>query len=426
MRLDVDKEKQVVLKKHIHAIHCSNNLTLVQRKLFNALLYKAYSELPYKSQFEIKTRELCKMIGYNSNDYKALKKALLGLVTTAVHWNVTNNELSQSEHWKVSSILASAELYDGRCIYEYSTMIKNLFYQPEMYGRINIHLIAQFKSSYALALYENCIRYQGLPQTPWFEIDIFRVLMGVVGNKYPAFNDFKKRVLNKAVEEVNRLCPLNITPEVERKNQKVTRVRFKLNKLLLDNEATTSGYTKDGKLITTLCDSFGFSLIAANKLLSDYEIDYVEEKVGMILQSDSYKSGGIRALAAYLIESLRKDYKPNVSSKQVIDEKSRINVEQEKALVLSEKANKEQYSNFIKKAVKTYLQAISNPDYQSLLQDFVKQQNAVIKKWYKKNGLEHAAVNASFNQFVLQTKIQPMQYILSYEEFCIKAKDTVQ
>jgi len=235
MTLNIVREnnsKYLELKKHVNAIHCTNNLTLVQRKLFNALLFSAYPKLPHKTRFQIHTRQLCNLIGYNSNDYGKLKRALLGLVTIAIEWNVIDTLTGKEKNWKASSILASAELEGGHCYYEYSHMMKDFLYQPEIYGRIDMLLVAQFKSSYGLALYENCVRYQGLPQTPWFPLDIFRKLMGVFGEKYSAFKDFKKRVINIAVDEVNALSPISVDAEIERKNQKATRIRFKLARSL--------------------------------------------------------------------------------------------------------------------------------------------------------------------------------------------------
>src|ERR1700722_14947562 len=87
----------VEIKKHVNAIHSSNNISLVQRKVFNALLYNAYHDLPKKSQYEIPVRLLAELIGYDSNDQKKLKNSLMGLITTAIEWNVldsTDNDSS--------------------------------------------------------------------------------------------------------------------------------------------------------------------------------------------------------------------------------------------------------------------------------------------------------------------------------------------
>ena len=192
--LALKDERNLELKKHINTIHCSNNLSLVQRKLFNALLFNAYPDLPHKQRFEISSRKLCELIGYKSKDTGKLKSALLGLITTAIEWGVIECATAQQTKWKASAILTSAEFSGGLCSYEYSQLMKDFLYQPEIYGRISVLLLSKFKSSYGLALYENCVRYQGLPQTPWFTLESFRKLMGVSDEKYLVFKDFKKRV----------------------------------------------------------------------------------------------------------------------------------------------------------------------------------------------------------------------------------------
>ena len=40
-----EKKKALELKKHVAVIHSSNKLTLLQRKIANALLFNAYEEL---------------------------------------------------------------------------------------------------------------------------------------------------------------------------------------------------------------------------------------------------------------------------------------------------------------------------------------------------------------------------------------------
>ena len=68
--------------------------------------------------------------------------------------------------------------------------MKELLHRPEMYGRLNMLVQAKFQSTYGLALYENCIRYQNIDKTPWFDILQFRKLMGIEENKYK----IKKRI----------------------------------------------------------------------------------------------------------------------------------------------------------------------------------------------------------------------------------------
>jgi len=415
---NLDKQKE--LKKHVNAIHCTNNLSLVQRKLVNALLYNAYPNLPHYNKFQIPVRSLCNLIGYNSNDYNKLKTALIGLITIAIEWNVIDCNTGTERKWKASSILSAAELSGGLCTYEYSQIMKELLYQPEIYGKIDVKTLSKFKSGYGLALYENCIRYQGLKQTPWFPLEVFRKLMGVLGEKYPAFKDFKKRVLNIAVDEVNRVSKITILPEIETKNKKVTKIRFLISKdTLTQRQMDINDLLKDD-IKETLLTSFNLSAQAVDSLLSQYSSGYISEKVDLIIQSDNFKQGKIRGLAGYLIDSLRKDYQLSQSSKIVINE-------QQKQIELAkiEKKEKEDklqinYDKYIRNKVEQYLSSISDSDNQQLKNEFIhetKTKNQIMYQWYLKYNFDHVGIKACFYDFILRHRSNDVGSITSFEEF---------
>jgi plasmid replication initiation protein len=420
MNLAVSDEKKVELKKHVNAIHCSNNLSLVQRKLFNALLFNAYPDLPHKPRFQIHTRDLCKLIGYNSNDYGKLKKALLDLITIAIEWNVIDCTTGHEKQWKASSILASAELSSGTCWYEYSHIMKELLFQPEIYGRINIDLVSKFKSSYGLALYENCIRYQGLPQTPWFPIEVFRKLMGVFGDKYIIFKDFKKRVLNIAVDEVNSIAHIFISPEIERQNQKVIKIRFKLSKNQSLDKGRVQNVSADEDLIVCLTNTFGFSQPLIDDILAKYDQKYIKEKIALVIQSESFLAGKIRALSAYLVEALKKDYKSGKSSKIIVDENRKQKSAVELAAKEKEKNREARYNNYLQKKLGSFLSSLSQDQYLNLIHEFdinMKGQVVIFQKWYREQGLEHPAIKAFFHNFIKETQKDRLGEVLSYEDF---------
>lgn len=422
MNLAMVSEKKIELKKHVNAIHCSNNLTLVQRKLFNALLFNAYPELLHKPRFQISARDLCSLIGYNSNDYGKLKKALLGLITIAIEWNVIDCESGKEKKWKASSILSAAELANGICVYEYSYIMKELLFQPEIYGRIDVKLMSQFKSGYGLALYENCIRYQGLPQTPWFPLDIFRKLMGVFDEKYQAFKDFKKRVLNIAVKEVNSLSQIHVMPEVERQNQKVTQIRFKLSTNKSNKVALIDINKTDTKLEGLLKNTFGLSYRLISELYEKYDIDYIREKINIIMASNNFLEGKIRGLAGYLIDSLRKDYKVSKSSRTLINEQRMKKEQEEKSKSDKEEMRKSKYEKYVRDKISKYISSLSKQAKDELVTDFeksLKLNNHICYVWYMKNGFEHTGVRACFYVFVKEHRKNKVGEIMSFEEFTI-------
>ena len=52
-------------------------------------------------------------------------------------------------------------------------------------------------------------------------MDLFKKLMGVPAGKYDIFRDFKRRVLDKAIDEVNTYSDLVIESEFQREGRKL-------------------------------------------------------------------------------------------------------------------------------------------------------------------------------------------------------------
>lgn len=311
--MDKGKERRE-LKKHAATIHCSNTLSLLQRKVSNALLYHAYPELMSKEEHEITVKQLCRLIGYAGNNHAVIREALRGLISTVIEWNLIDNKTG-NENWTASSILASVSLEGPMCYFAYSPRMKQLLYSPSMFGKIDLVIQSRFRSSYGLALYENCIRYRGLPNTKWFEIDLFKKLMGVNPGLYDIFRDFKRRVLDKAVDEVNMYSDLTVTPEYLKEGRRVVRVRFSLKdrakRTRLGDRGRVSAKALESLtgLKQTLTKQFGLSEIQADELMATYPKEYLLDKIAMLQASSSFKRGKVKSKAGYLITAIRQDFK---------------------------------------------------------------------------------------------------------------------
>jgi hypothetical protein len=311
------------LKKHAASIHCSNTLSLLQRKISNALLYHAYKELMLKEEHEISVKQLCKLISYHGNNHSAIREALKGLLSTVIEWNVVNDSTG-TEDWTASSIIASVSLKGPLCFYAYSPRMKQLLHSPSMFGKINLVIQSRFKSSYGLALYENCIRYRGLPTTKWFDLLTFRKLMGVPEGKYNVFRDFKKRVLDKSVEEVNANSDLLVEVELNREGRQVTRLRFLLKerekKIRLgggmkkeEGETWPSRDAIDDVEIlkVKLLNQYGLSADQVDLMIDEYSMNFINEKISLIESSKNYQEGRVQNLAAYLLSALKNNFQKN-------------------------------------------------------------------------------------------------------------------
>lgn len=308
------KEHKRELKKHAATIHCSNTLSLLQRKITNALLFHAYKELMLKEEHIITVKQLCRLIGYHGNNHAVIREAFKGLISTVIEWNLIN-DVSGTENWTASSILASVSLEGPLCYYAYSPRMKQLLHSPSMFGKIDLVIQSKFRSSYGLALYENCIRYRGLPHTKWFDMELFKKLMGVPVGKYDVFRDFKRRVLDKAIDEVNMYSDLIITPDYIREGRRVVRVRFKLKerakRTRLGNKTPLTQpllIHENDELKTKLFSVFAFTAEQVDEIMTAYDAQFILEKVKMVEESKAFQQGKIKNIAAYLISAIKNNY----------------------------------------------------------------------------------------------------------------------
>lgn len=219
------KENRQILKKHVSAIHINAKLSLLQRKLVNALLYNAYDGLLTDNQHSISTSVLCEMIGFDSKNLAYLKASLKGLMETVVEFDVMEDDGEQS--WEAMVLLPYAKIKGGTCSYRYERSLAEKLYHPDMYSKINLSVLREMNSSHALVLYENCFRFVDIGHTSWWDVDIFRKLMAV--DQMPSYKPFKalnRNVIQPAMKEVNKLSNIHVEMETRMKGRSVTGLRF--------------------------------------------------------------------------------------------------------------------------------------------------------------------------------------------------------
>jgi hypothetical protein len=244
--------------------------------------------------------------------------------------------------------------------------------------------------------------------------------MGVFDGKYQAFRDFKKRVLDIGIKEVNIISPICVSPEIERINQKVTRIRFRLKNNFDESTPRLNKIFIDKELNQILTDTFGFSEQMVVEINSKYDVSYIREKIAIITKSESFISGKIRGLAGYLIEALKKDYKISKSSNDVINEHTKLQEAQEREKKEKEGKQAQRYKEYINKKINTYLSNLTEEQKMELMDkfgNFMNEQNSILRNWYRKHGLEHPAIKGSFHNFIVENKQNESETILSMEEY---------
>ncbi|TAK74151.1 MAG: RepB family plasmid replication initiator protein [Gammaproteobacteria bacterium] len=434
------KEGKKELKKHAATIHCSNTLSLLQRKITNALLYHAYKELLLKEEHEITVKQLCRLIGYQGNNHAAIKEALRGLISTVVEWNLIDDKTG-AENWTASSMLASVCLDGPLCHYAYSPRMKQLLHSPSMFGKIDLVIQSRFRSSYGLALYENCIRYRGLPHTKWFEMELFKKLMGVPSGKYDIFRDFKRRVLDKAVDEVNTYSDLIVAADFIREGRKVVKVRFKLKERA---KKTRLGTTQAAKRLTVKGDDEGLKAVLLQEfhlseeqieeLLTAYDSQFVQDKVTLIKKSKPFREGKIDNLAAYLFSAIKRNYQQPKSRQEPVAESQEVKLERELAEIQRQvEETLFAYRMYREKAIDEVIQALPIYQKNDFMRQFYQFAEPVVQtilqlqrnKYSRNNIHESPQIKALMRKFAVREI--DLLALPSFEEFLVQqAEDKIE
>lgn len=89
----------------------------------------------------------------------------------------------------------------------------------------------KFKSVYSVRLYELLAQWKNadMRKMPIFELDKLRGQLGIAINQYQVIADFKKRVLDKAISEINEHSDLVVSYEQIKKGRVISGFKFKIS-----------------------------------------------------------------------------------------------------------------------------------------------------------------------------------------------------
>ena len=87
---------------------------------------------------------------------------------------------------------------------------------------------ASMDSIYSVRLYELLVQWVAAKNTPLFDLDKFRNQLGVEDHEYKRMGNFKLRVLDLAVKEINEKSDIKVTYSQVKKGRTITGFKFKV------------------------------------------------------------------------------------------------------------------------------------------------------------------------------------------------------
>ncbi len=96
----------------------------------------------------------------------------------------------------------------------------------EFFTKYLLEQTAQMNSNYSVRLYELLIQWRSKGKTPLFELEIFRKQLGLEPNQYNLMHNFKKRVLETSIKEINEKSDIKASYKQIKRGKKIIGFEF--------------------------------------------------------------------------------------------------------------------------------------------------------------------------------------------------------
>lgn len=345
--------------KHVGAIHISNTLSLLGRKVSNVLLLNAWNNLIDQEVHTISIRDLADAVGLDSNDLNVIKNALGTLVDTSLVWNVIGKD--KKNVWSKSSILGSVQIVEGTgiCSYTYPLHLRELLRNPNIFARINLLIQRQLDSKYSLALWEFASGELAVSKcgageqctTDWIDLGKVHEILGSTDESYQEYKIFNQRILKPAISEINKISNLEIfNTESMREKRKITALRFSISpkdsyqlppgteipSLLSEQTPALPLSVNDDKdnLVLSLMEQ-GFEEKVARGIVRGYSAERIAENLDWAVKQ--INSGRpVERPAGFITSAIRRDFvaPERVKRKKTVEVKQHEQSKQEREAII--------------------------------------------------------------------------------------------
>ena len=225
-------KNELVVKDNL-LINASYNLEVTEQRLILLAIINARQTgngITADSKLEIHASDYASRFDVtNDGAYRALKNAVL---------NLFDRQFSFKEEDKNGKIGTVKSRWVSRIKYIDDSATLEITFAPDvvpLITRLEQHFtsyqmkqVAQLTGKYAIRLYELLIAWREVGKVPQINLAEFRNRIGVEDDEYMRMSDFKIRVLEPSIKQINEHTDINVTYEQHKKGRSITGFSFKL------------------------------------------------------------------------------------------------------------------------------------------------------------------------------------------------------
>lgn len=113
-----------------------------------------------------------------------------------------------------------------RVVVEHVTKIDGF---EQYFTSYHLRKTSDFKSVYAVRLYELLMQWKSVGKTPVFDLNKFREQMGIGVNEYTRMEAFKRRVLESSINQINDFSDINVKYKQHKRGRSISGFSFSFN-----------------------------------------------------------------------------------------------------------------------------------------------------------------------------------------------------
>ena len=193
-----------------------------QKKLIDARGVLQIYASSYQEQFKVEKHSA----------YKALKSATKGLFDAYFEYDDIHEKTGKPAHYLVNWVQKIAYIDTAGMIEIQFTddVIPLITRLSEQYTEYDLKQVSELQSEYAIRLYELMMQWKSVGKTKEIPIDDLRKKLGVKPEQYKAMSDFKKRVLDHGIKQINEHTDITVKYEQHKTGKTITAVSFAFKK----------------------------------------------------------------------------------------------------------------------------------------------------------------------------------------------------
>ncbi|KDR96795.1 Initiator Replication protein [Peptoclostridium litorale DSM 5388] len=230
--MDLYKDNYVV--KANQFIQAKGRLGVLEQKLLATLISEIRMEDEDFKKYRLDIKEVGEFIGLNSGEvYTKIREAIRSLKKKSIEIERYNPDTQRLE-WETFGLIGYTKIIEGigyitiRIDPELKPYLLAIKGEETPFTKYLVKNILKLNSSYSIRIYELLKQYEK-KRSREFKLEELKDLLDVTEEKsYKRFDNFERRILKKAEEEINAKTDIKISYKKEKTGRKISEIIFKI------------------------------------------------------------------------------------------------------------------------------------------------------------------------------------------------------